>query len=172
VLGVRHPGARGGACFVGRARLPLLSLPPPPPPPPTHTTTTPRAAPYSYRARRHPHPFPALSRAQSPWEGGTYRLDLTFTEDYPSKPPKCTFKPPLFHPNVYPSGNVCLSILDEAKDWVPTITVVDILRGIQDLLSEPNLKDPAQREAFVMARDRPAEYEKAVKCLARTYGEA
>ena len=70
---------------------------------------------------------------------------------------------------MYPSGNVCLSILDEAKDWVPTITVVDILRGIQDLLSEPNLKDPAQREAFTMARDRPDDYIKTVKELARKY---
>ena len=67
---------------------------------------------------------------------------------------------------MYPSGNVCLSILDESKDWVPTITVQDILRGIQDLLSNPNLADPAQREAFVMARDNPAAYSAAVKKLA------
>jgi ubiquitin-conjugating enzyme E2 I len=111
-------------------------------------------------------------RAGTPWEGGTYRIELTFSLEYPSKPPKCTFKPPLFHPNVYPSGNVCLSILDEAKDWVPTITVVDILRGIQDLLSEPNLSDPAQREAFIMARDRPEEYMRRVKLLAKAYEAA
>jgi ubiquitin-protein ligase len=29
---------------------------------------------------------------------------------------KCKFEPPLFHPNVYPSGTVCLSILEEDKD--------------------------------------------------------
>lgn len=30
---------------------------------------------------------------------------------------------PLFHPNVYPRGTVCLSILEEDKDWRPAITI-------------------------------------------------
>ena len=42
---------------------------------------------------------------------------MEFSEDYPSKPPKCKFKPPLFHPNVYPSGTICLSILNEEQGW-------------------------------------------------------
>ena len=40
------------------------------------------------------------------WEGGSYRLMMEFSEDYPNKPPKCQFKPVLFHPNIYPSGTV------------------------------------------------------------------
>ena len=43
---------------------------------------------------------------------------------------------------------VCLSILDEEKDWRPAITVKQILLGIQDLLNDPNVKDPAQAEAY------------------------
>ena len=30
-----------------------------------------------------------------------FPLTMEFTEEYPSKPPKCKFDPPLFHPNVY-----------------------------------------------------------------------
>lgn len=37
------------------------------------------------------------------------------------------FEPPLFHPNVYPSGTVCLSLLDENKDWRPAITIKQVL---------------------------------------------
>lgn len=119
---------------------------------------------------------------QTPWEGGLYKLSITFKDDYPTSPPKCRFEPPLFHPNVYPSGTVCLSILDEEKDWRPAITIkqvrlsenvkcnciwtrlyhwltsirlilllivnFQILLGIQDLLNEPNIKDPAQAEAY------------------------
>lgn len=33
------------------------------------------------------------------------------------------FVPPLFHPNVYPSGTVCLSILNEENGWKPAITL-------------------------------------------------
>jgi hypothetical protein len=36
------------------------------------------------------------------------------------------FDPPLFHPNVYPSGTVCLSLLDADKDWRPSITVKQV----------------------------------------------
>lgn len=50
---------------------------------------------------------------QTDWEGGYYPLTLQFSEDYPSKPPKCKFPQGFFHPNVYPSGTVCLSILNE-----------------------------------------------------------
>jgi ubiquitin-conjugating enzyme E2 I len=48
------------------------------------------------------------------------------------------------------SGTVCLSLLDEEKDWRPAITIKQILLGIQDLLNEPNIKDPAQAEAYTI----------------------
>jgi ubiquitin-conjugating enzyme E2 I len=93
----------------------------------------------------------------SPWEGGLYKLTMEFSEDYPTRPPLCAcggsalslfvrvsksgcgrhpgkFTPPLFHPNIFPSGTVCLSILSEDKSWVPSITVKQILLGVQELL--------------------------------------
>ena len=48
------------------------------------------------------------------------------------------FVPPLFHPNVYPSGTICLSILNEEEGWRPAISVKQILLGIQDLLGKPD----------------------------------
>lgn len=48
------------------------------------------------------------------------------------------------------TGTVCLSLLDEEKDWRPAITIKQILLGIQDLLNEPNIKDPAQAEAYTI----------------------
>ncbi|WFD24350.1 SUMO conjugating enzyme Hus5 [Malassezia equina] len=95
-------------------------------------------------------------KANTPWEGGVYKLKMYFPEEYPSKPPKCAytsltvgkFTPPLFHPNVFPSGTVCLSILDEEKSWKPAITIKQILLGVQDLLNDPNPGDPAQADAF------------------------
>lgn len=40
--------------------------------------------------------------------------------------PTGKFEPPLFHPNVYPSGTVCLSLLDEEKDWRPAVTIKQV----------------------------------------------
>lgn len=91
----------------------------------------------------------------SPWEGGVFKLFIDFSDEYPSKPPRCKFETVLFHPNIYPSGTVCLSILNEDEDWRPSITVKQILLGIQDLLDNPNAASPAQAEPFqLFTRDK------------------
>lgn len=79
----------------------------------------------------------------------TVGMAREFTGDYPSKPPVCRFGKdptgkPLFHPNVYPSGKICLNLLDAEKAWKPALTIKNLLIGIQALLDEPNNADPAQ----------------------------
>lgn len=88
---------------------------------------------------------------------------MHFSEDYPSKPPKCKFPPNFFHPNIYPSGTVCLSILNEDSGWRPAITVKQILLGIQDLMDQPNPSDPAQTEGYQLFMQQPEEYKKRVR---------
>lgn len=77
------------------------------------------------------------------------------------------FVPPLFHPNVYPSGTICLSILNEEEGWRPAITIKQILIGIQDLLDEPNPDSPAQSEAYQMFINNKAGYKSRVLQEAR-----
>ncbi|CAG8494475.1 9890_t:CDS:2 [Ambispora gerdemannii] len=103
----------------------------------------------------------------TPWEGGTYKIIMSFPEDYPSKPPKCKFTPPLFHPNVYPSGTVCLSILNEEEAWKPAITIKQILLGIQDLLNDPNPESPAQSDAYMLFKKDRKEYEMKIRRQAK-----
>lgn len=94
-------------------------------------------------------------------------LSIDICPEYPTKPPKCKFVPPLFHPNVYPSGTVCLSILNEDEGWKPAITIKDILLGIQSLLDEPNPESPAQGDAYgLFKKDREA-YDKKIKEIVR-----
>ena len=83
----------------------------------------------------------------SHWEGGSYKLYMEFPPDYPLRPPKSQFKPVLPHPNIYPSGTVCLSIQNEEEDWKSSISIKQILLGIQKLLrDDPNIESPAQYE--------------------------
>mmetsp|Transcript_2780 Transcript_2780/g.9810 ORF Transcript_2780/g.9810 Transcript_2780/m.9810 type:complete len:160 (-) Transcript_2780:96-575(-) len=109
-------------------------------------------------------------KAGTDWEGGVYELTIYFSEDYPSKAPKCQFPAGFFHPNIYPSGTVCLSILnDDYGTWRPGITVKQILLGVQALLDSPNIDDPAQQEAFSLYRHNKTEYFRRVKAQARKY---
>ncbi|KAJ3129160.1 E2 SUMO-conjugating protein ubc9 [Nowakowskiella sp. JEL0407] len=99
----------------------------------------------------------------TPWEGGVYKLVIQFSEDYPQKPPKCRFINGLYHPNVYPSGTVCLSILNEDDGWKPSLSLKQILLGIQELLNDPNPDSPAQHEAYAMFKKNRTEYDRKVR---------
>jgi len=106
------------------------------------------------------------------WEGGYFKVELTFPEEYPVKPPRVKFVPPLYHPNVYPSGTVCLSILNEESDdnkpgWKPAITLKQILLGVQTLLNEPNLDSPAQADAYQVYKKDRDQYNRKIKAIVK-----
>ena len=110
------------------------------------------------------------------WEGARIPMTMQFLEAYPTQPPICTFKPigstcePLFHPNVGPSGVISgLPLLDAAKAWKASLSIKQILLGIQAMLHDPsidpsNAAGPAQdgepHRAFKNDRKR---YEEKVK---------
>lgn len=97
------------------------------------------------------------------WEGGLFKLRLLYPDDFPSSPPKVQFHPVLFHPNVYPSGTVCLSILNAEQDWNPTVTLKNILLGVQDLLNNPNPNSPAQAEPYKLYTQDIEAYNQRIK---------
>uniref|UniRef100_A0A7S0SIR3 SUMO-conjugating enzyme UBC9 n=1 Tax=Mantoniella antarctica TaxID=81844 RepID=A0A7S0SIR3_9CHLO len=105
------------------------------------------------------------------WENGLYPLKMEFPEDYPSKPPRVSFPVGFFHPNIYPSGKVCLSILNEEKSWKPSITVKQILVGVQELLDNPNNSDAAQDGAYRLFKRSKVEYGKRIRIEAAKYTE-
>eukprot|EP01004_Peranema_trichophorum_P009583 NODE_8330_length_688_cov_97.883186_g7708_i0.p1 GENE.NODE_8330_length_688_cov_97.883186_g7708_i0~~NODE_8330_length_688_cov_97.883186_g7708_i0.p1 ORF type:complete len:192 (+),score=47.65 NODE_8330_length_688_cov_97.883186_g7708_i0:54-578(+) len=95
------------------------------------------------------------------WEGGTFQLTMTFTEDYPNKAPKVVFVTKMFHPNIYADGSICLDILQ--NNWSPIYDVSAILTSIQSLLTDPNPNSPANGEAAKLYRDDRRMYERRVK---------
>ncbi|KAK9806083.1 hypothetical protein WJX72_000472 [[Myrmecia] bisecta] len=103
------------------------------------------------------------------WEGGMYPLTLRFSNDYPSSAPECHFPPGFFHPNIYPSGKVCLSIVNNEHGWRPSITVKQILMGIQELLTTPNNDDPAQELGYTIFKKDKRDYERRVRLQAQKY---
>ena len=74
------------------------------------------------------------------FEGAIIKCVIDFPKDYPNKPPKFKFIDNIFHPNIYPDGNVCISILHEGEDiygyehinerWNPSHSVNSIIMSI------------------------------------------
>ncbi|KAH8296161.1 hypothetical protein KR054_002384 [Drosophila jambulina] len=103
----------------------------------------------------------------TPWEGGWYKLIISFPNDFPVAPPKCRFDPPVFHPNVFPSGEIVLPELCEKMYWCSDLTIEDILLRIKDLLIYPDLFEAAESEAKQMYLMNFHGYEKKVRIQAK-----
>ena len=99
---------------------------------------------------------------------------LSFPADYPLSPPKMWFDPPIFHPNVYGtgerSGEVCISILHAGRDdtgyehinerWSPVHSTQSILLSVLSMLAEPNTESPANVDAAKMFVAEPAAFKR------------
>ncbi|XP_054556218.1 ubiquitin-conjugating enzyme E2 G2 isoform X2 [Talpa occidentalis] len=75
------------------------------------------------------------------FEFGVFPAVLSFPLDYPLSPPKMRFTCEMFHPNIYPDGRVCISILhapgddpmgyeSSAERWSPVQSVEKILLSV------------------------------------------
>jgi len=94
----------------------------------------------------------------TPFEGGVFNAHLSFPADYPLGPPKMKFTCDIFHPNIYPDGRVCISILhapgddpmgyeSSAERWSPVQSVEKILLSVVSMLAEPNDESAANVDA-------------------------
>jgi ubiquitin-conjugating enzyme E2 G2 len=110
----------------------------------------------------------------TPHEGGVFCATLSFPRDYPLSPPKMRFTTEMFHPNIYPDGQVCISILHPPGDdphlyessserWSPVQSVEKILLSVMSMLAEPNDESSANLEAAKCFRTQKEVYYQKVK---------
>lgn len=98
---------------------------------------------------------------------GQYKAIMTFPQDFPYKPPEFKVLSTIWHPNIYPDGRVCISILhppgeDEMNSletaqmrWTPIQSIDKVLLSIVSLLADPDASDagaPANVDALVEFR--------------------
>ncbi|MES1911297.1 MAG: hypothetical protein MHM6MM_003750 [Cercozoa sp. M6MM] len=114
------------------------------------------------------------------WEGGFFPATLEFPPEFPQKPPTMRFTMPDFwHPNVYPDGRVCISILHDPEHdplnqqesidekWRPVLGVEEILVSVVSMLADPNCDSPANVDASVQFRNDYPAFKKRIRRLAR-----
>ena len=112
------------------------------------------------------------------YEGGYFKATLKFPDDYPNNPPVMNFISKMWHPNIYPDGKVCISILhppgtdqfnqqESAEErWRPILGVEAILISVISMLNDPNIDSPANLDASVQFKSDKEGYNKKVRRLA------
>lgn len=110
----------------------------------------------------------------SDYYGGYFKAKMTFPKRYPYQPPDFRFIRPLYHPNVYEDGRLCISILHPAGDdemsgeraserWSPVQSAESVLLSILSLLDDAEVSSPANVDAGVLLRKDPVAYREKVR---------
>ncbi len=105
--------------------------------------------------------------------GGYFKAKMTFPSNYPFSPPTFQFNRPLYHPNIYADGKLCISILHAPGDdemsgesagerWSPAQRVESVLISIISLLDDAECSSPANVDAGVMLRKNPKAFKEKV----------
>jgi ubiquitin-protein ligase len=98
----------------------------------------------------------------TPYENGVFDIVLKFDMDYPVKPPSVKFLTPMYHPNIYRDGKICVDIL-QSHEWTPAQNIRTILISIMSLLMDPNTASPANRDAAVLYNKNKIAYGNKVR---------
>lgn len=122
--------------------------------------------------------FTIIGPKDSLYENGIFKGKIKFPKEYPLKPPKVIFTTPIYHPNVYDDGKVCISILLAPEDnssygyyredekWRPVYHPNSIMLSIVSLFITPNDESPANVDAGKDWRENRELFRKKVnKCV-------
>eukprot|EP00049_Salpingoeca_infusionum_P018619 m.358020 g.358020 ORF g.358020 m.358020 type:complete len:150 (+) comp18019_c0_seq1:324-773(+) len=91
---------------------------------------------------------------ETPFEGGTFKLELFLPAEYPMGSPKVRFLTKIYHPNVDRVGRICLDILKDK--WTPALQIRTVLLSIQALLDTPEPDDPLDPKVAEHWKSDPA----------------
>eukprot|EP01084_Bolivina_argentea_P124623 220842_1 len=78
---------------------------------------------------------PSSKSKHSPFEDGTYTLDIQIPDNYPVRPPQVKFVTPMFHPNIDKNGKI--DILIFRGGWSPVLTIKRVLLTVLAVLHKP-----------------------------------
>ena len=108
--------------------------------------------------------------SDTPYQGGTFLVDIHITNSYPFEPPKMKFLTKVWHPNVSSqSGAICLDVLKD--QWTPALTIKTALLSVQALLAAAEPDDPQDAVVAKMYVSNRAQFDAQAKEWTEKYAK-
>ena len=86
------------------------------------------------------------------YEGGLFKIEAKFREDYPETAPILKFVTRIFHCNINSDGHICLNSINYT--WRKSLSMEDVINHIMIFLYKQNPYDPFNCSAAELYRER------------------
>ncbi|CAI6346660.1 unnamed protein product [Macrosiphum euphorbiae] len=104
----------------------------------------------------------------TPYEGGTFFLEIKVPETYPFNPPKVRFMTKIWHPNISSvTGAICLDILKD--QWAAAMTLRTVLLSLQALMAAAEPDDPQDAVVAKQYKEYPEIFAKTASHWTNVY---
>ncbi|XP_014211713.1 ubiquitin-conjugating enzyme E2 S [Copidosoma floridanum] len=107
--------------------------------------------------------------AGTPYYGGSFKIKVSLSKDYPQSPPKAFFLTKIFHPNVAKTGEICVNTLK--KDWKSDLGINHILLTVKCLLIMPNAESALNEEAGKLLLEHYNDYFDRAKMMTEIHAQ-
>jgi len=106
----------------------------------------------------------------TPYESGTFVIDMIFPKTYPFKAPEIKFVTRTYHPNVKTdTGEICNDLIND--NWSPTLNVRHCITTLYNMLLSPDGDHPLEAEIAQQMLEKPKEFEKTALKWTREYAK-
>ena len=91
----------------------------------------------------------------SPYEGGTFKLRMDMTKEYPFKAPELKMDTPIYHPSIRTEdGMICQEAL--RNNWKPVQNARFVINMMKDLIADPSqTSQPQEAEIYRLLEENP-----------------
>ena len=101
------------------------------------------------------------------YEGGFYRLEVQFSEEYPLVAPIMKFVTKIYHCNINSNGHICLNTIN--NQWKKSYTMEDVLNHIIILLYKQNPNSPVNNSAAELYKESKTKFMEKVRQYIKEY---
>ncbi|OXA58639.1 ubiquitin-conjugating enzyme E2 L5 [Folsomia candida] len=108
--------------------------------------------------------------SNAPYNKGAFRVEITFPDGYPFKPPSVVFKTKIYHPNVDEKGVVCLNVINN-ENWKPATKISQVIQALVALVNNPEPEHALRADLAELFQNDISKFKKSAEDFTKKHAE-